>query len=353
VSPLIKKFLEHCRTSKYQQNKEQVSTLKLLISFFKQSRVTNIFNRFFFRTENKLCFYLHGEVGVGKTMILDFLFNNLETPKLRMHFNEFMIYFHEFRHINKLKNKANSVENFVEEIKKKAEIIYLDEFQVTNIVDAMILGKLFETIFKKKIKIIITTNTKLNDLYNEGLQRDQFIPFINIIQKSSIQHELKIELDYRKLESNKLERFFSPINEKTSFQANQVFRQLSKNKKFFSKELRIKGRNFKINIFFEGVARFHFNDLCGLNVGAYDYISIADVCTFIAIDNVPNFNDNNSDKQERFITLIDILYEKQIPIMISANFNINNFNSSHKLALTFKRTISRLYELTSLKFIAN
>ena len=351
MRPLIKKFLEYCRDNKYQQNKEQVKTLKLLEFFFKRTRTPNIFNRFFFRTNNKLGFYLHGEVGVGKTMILDFLFNELDSPKLRMHFNEFMINFHDFRHGNKHKNKANSIEKFVEEIKNKAEIVYLDEFQVTNIVDAMILGNLFETLFKQNIKIMITTNTKLNDLYKDGLQRDQFIPFINIIQKNSIQHELNIELDYRKLESNRLERFLSPVNEQTTFQVNQIFRQLSKDKKFSTKEIFIKGRKFKINLFFEGVARFNFNDLCGMNIGAEDYIAITNICRFITIDNIPIFNDDNSDKQQRFVTLIDIIYEKKIPIMISANFNHNNFNSSKKLNEPFKRTMSRLYELTSLKFI--
>tara|TARA_B100000780_G_scaffold24420_1_gene15522 strand:+ start:3317 stop:4408 length:1092 start_codon:yes stop_codon:yes gene_type:complete len=353
VSLLINKFLEYCRVNKYQQNKKQVETLKLLEKFFNQTHISNIFSNFFFRANNKLCFYLHGEVGVGKTMILDFLFNDLAVPKLRMHFNEFMIYFHDFRHDNKLKNKANSIEKFAEEIKNKAEIIYLDEFQVTNIVDAMILGNLFEALFKKNIKIIITTNIKLNDLYKDGLQRDQFTPFIRIIQKNSIQHELNIELDYRKLGSNKLERFFHPINEQTSFQVNQIFRQLSKDKKLLPRELLVKGRKFKINFLFEGVARFNFNDLCGINVGAEDYIAITDVCRFIAIDNVPNFDNDNSDKQQRFITLIDIIYEKQIPIMINANFSHNNFNSSKRLETSFERTMSRLYELTSLKFTSN
>jgi|TARA_B110000285_G_C15023209_1_gene562729 cell division protein ZapE len=350
VSPLIKKFLEYCRTNKYHQNKEQVAALKLLIKFFKQNFISNIFNILFFKKNNKLGFYLYGEVGVGKTMLIDFLFNNLKTPKLRMHFNEFMIYFHDFRHSNKFNKKGNSIDGFVNEIKNKAKLIYLDEFQVTNIVDAMILGKLFKILFKENLKIIITTNIKLDDLYKDGLQRDQFIPFINIIKKFSIQHELNIKLDYRKLERNKLERFFFPVNDRTSFQLSQIFRQLTKDKIFTPTEILVKGRKFKINFFFEGVVRFHFNDLCGINLGAEDYIAITDICSFIAINNVPNFNEDNSDKQQRFITLIDIIYEKKIPILINANFNHNNFSTSKRLTVPFKRTVSRLYELTSFKY---
>jgi len=347
---MIKKFLKHCSDKKYQKNNEQINTLKLLVKFFNQNN-KSLINQFFFRNKNKLGFYLYGEVGVGKTMLLDFFFNCLNVPKLRMHFNEFMIAFHDFRHENTDSDKNNSIENFVKNLKKKADLIYLDEFQVTNIVDAMILGKLFEIIFKENIKIIITTNIKIDDLYRDGLQRDQFLPFINTIKKFSIQHELLIDQDYRKLEDSKLERFFYPSNERTSFHVSQIFRKITKEKKKKTKSIIIKGRTFKIINYYEGIARFSFDELCSVNIGAEDYIGISETCNFITIDNVPNFNDENEDKQQRFIILIDILYEKKIPIMINADFNYKNFSSSERLSKTFKRTISRLYELTSPKFI--
>ena len=107
------------------------------------------------------------------------------------------------------------------------------------------------------------------------------------------------------------------------------------------------------NSFFEGVARFNFNDLCGAPIGAEDYIKITDNCKFILIDSIPNFGEENADKQQRFITLVDILYEKKIPIMLAANFNYKNFSSSIKLSDSYKRTISRLFELTSPKFKIN
>ena len=246
-----------------------------------------------------------------------------------------------------LKKKNNSIDAFVKKMKEKGDLIYLDEFQVTNIVDAMILGKLFETIFKENIKILITSNIKINDLYKDGLQRDQFLPFIKIIKNFCVEHELIINQDYRKSDTSKLERFFYPVNEKTSFQMSQIFRQLSKGKKNNPIKLDTKGRVFVINSFLEGFARLNFNDLCADNLGAEDYITIADKCKFLTIDNIPNFNDDNADQQQRFITLIDIFYEKKIPIMVSAYFNENNFTSSRRLQDTYKRTISRLFELTS------
>jgi len=348
------KFLEYCSNNKFQQNKRQIKALDLIVNFYKQSSVSkNKFFNFFLKSDKKICFYLYGDVGVGKTMLLNFFFNYLKTPKQRMHFNEFMISFHDFRHDYKLQGKDNSIEVFVGNLKKKTDLIYLDEFQVTNIVDAMILGKLFETIFRENIKILITSNIKIEDLYKDGLQREQFLPFIDIIKKFSIDHELVIDQDYRKNGISKLERFFYPVNEETTFQINQIFRLLSKGKKNNSVQLITKGRTFIINSFFEGFARIGFNDLCAVNLGAEDYINIAEKCNFITIENIPNFNENNADAQQRFITLIDILYEKKISIMVSAHFNYENFTSSKKLIDPYKRTISRLFELTSPNFNKN
>ena len=346
-----KDFLEYCFNNKFEQNKEQIKALDLISVFYKKSLVpkTN-FLKFFVKKNKKLGFYLHGDVGVGKSMLLDFFFERQSTSKQRIHFNQFMINVHNFRHDYKLQNKDNSIDAFVKNLKKKTDLIYLDELQVTNIVDAMILGRLFEAIFSENIKILITSNLKIDHLYKDGLQRDQFLPFISIIKKFCIEHELIIDQDYRKSGISKLERFFYPVNEKTSFQMSQIFRQLSREKINNPVQLNTKGRIFIINYFYDGFARFNFNELCSVSLGAEDYISIAEKCNFVTINNVPNFNDDNVDQQQRFITLIDIFYDKKIPIMISANFNQKNFTSSRKLIVPYKRTLSRLFELTSPKF---
>jgi len=344
------KFIKFCLDQKFQQNEKQIKVLDLLIKFYKiDSFLKKILIKFFI-PEKKKGFYLQGGVGVGKTMLLNFFFDNLETKKQRKHFNEFMIEFHDFRHNYKLQGKDYSINAFVKDLKQKANIIYLDEFQVTNIVDAMILGRLFEAIFKENIKVLISSNVKIEDLYKDGLQRDQFIPFIDMIKMFCIEYELVVNQDYRKLGISKLERFFYPISSQTFFQVNSIFREISKGKNNKPKNIIIKGRDFNINNYFEGIARFSFNDLCGTSIGAEDYIKIADHCNFILINSVPNFDDENVDKQQRFITLIDILYEKKIPIMVTADFNYKNFKSSRRLHDSYKRTISRLYELTSPKF---
>ena len=258
-----------------------------------------------------------------------------------------MLNFHDYVHERKNKKNENVVSLFVKDLKSKVSLIYFDEFQVTNIVDAMILGKLFEHLFKENIKIILTSNIKISDLYKDGLQRDQFIPFIKIMEDKSIEHELKIEDDYRKSKENQKQRFFFPLNQETNFKINKYFRTITKNKKKMIKTLNIKGRTLEIKNFYEGISRLGFEELCNQNLGAEDYLELANNSKFIVIENIPEFNEINSNQQLRFITLIDIIYDKNIPIAVTASQKLDELNSSKYLEKQFKRTISRLYELTS------
>ena len=333
-------FEEFCRQNKFEINSQQKEIIYLLEKFLIHKET---FLSSFFQKKEKFCFYLYGNVGVGKTMLLNFVYDRLEMKKQRQHFNEFMISFHDFRHEKK---DDSTIKTFVKKIKEKYDLIYLDELQVTNIVDAMILGKLFEIIFEEKIKIIITTNTKLNDLYKDGLQREQFLPFIKIIENFSIQKELLIENDYRTKNDEKFKEIFSPLNEKTSFRINQRFREFTRNKVKEKKIVKTKGRDFVIENFYSGVVRFNFKDLCDKNLGAEDYINIANSCNHIFIEEIPKFNDENSNQQLRFITLIDIFYEKKIRLTLSFEENFEDLSSSNKHSEIFKRTVSRLFEMT-------
>ena len=336
-------FKEFCEKNKFEINVQQKEIINLLDKFlnYKETFLSSFFKKF--RKKEQLCFYLYGKVGVGKTMLLNFVYDRLDIKKDRQHFNEFMINFHDFRHEKK---DNNTLRAFVKKIKEKYDLIYLDEFQVTNIVDAMILGKLFEIIFEEKIKIIITTNTKLNDLYKDGLQREQFLPFIKVIENFSFQKELLIKNDYRTKNNKKFKEIIFPLNEKTSFIINQRFRELTRNKIKEKKIVTTKGRNFVIENFYSGIARFKFKDLCDKNLGAEDYINIANNCNYIFIEEVPKFNNENSNQQLRFITLIDIFYEKKIRLTLSLEDNLEYLNSSNKHSEIFKRTVSRLFEMT-------
>ncbi len=346
---LSKLFIAYCKKNNLEINSYQLSIIDELKNYYNLSFNKSILNKFFLKNSSKPAFYLFGGVGVGKTMILNFFFDLLKEKKIRQHFNEFILSFHDFAHERKEKNEENVINQFVKNLKSKTKLIYFDEFQVTNIVDAMILGKLFEQIFKEDIKIILTSNIKISELYKDGLQRDQFKPFIKIMEKQSIECELKIDDDYRKSNDNQKQRYFYPLNQETNFKINKFFRTITKDKNQFAKIINVKGRNFKIENFYEGVARFTFDNLCNQNLGAEDYLEIIKKCKFIIIDQIPQFNDINSNQQQRFITLIDIIYDKNIPLAATAEQNIDKFTSSKLLENPFKRTISRLYELTSVE----
>ena len=334
-------FIEFCKKNCFELNNQQIKIINELGKFINPKK--NIFN-YLLNSQKKLCFYLQGSVGVGKTMLLNFVYNEHTEKKLRLHFNEFIINFHDFRH-KQVNN--NSIRSFVKDLKIRYKLIYLDEFQVTNIVDAMILGKLFEVIFSENIKVIITTNTKLKDLYKDGLQREQFLPFISIINKYSIQKELLLDDDYRLLMKSKFKRIFYPLNETTTFKLNQIFHELTRNKIKEEKIIITKGRNFKIVNYFSGVARLKFNDLCDVNVGHEDYLNIAKVCKHVFIEEIPIFTDQNSNQQLRFIILIDIFYEKKISLTLSLQNELTKIGSSKKHNEVFKRTTSRLNEMVA------
>jgi len=350
VNTLEDEFNIFCNDNNLEQNIHQIQIIKKLDNY-KKNNFKSFISKIFSKKINQKCFYLFGDVGVGKTMIFNFFFEKIKEKKLRLHFNQFMLNFHNFVYEKKDKKEENVINLFVKDLKIKASLIYFDEFQVTNIADAMILGKLFEQIFKANIKIIVTSNTKISDLYKDGLQRDQFKPFIKIMKDHSIEHELIIHDDYRKSKENLGARFFCPLNQETNFKINKFFRTITKDKKHSSLTINIKGREFKIENFYEGIVKFKFNELCDQNIGAEDYLEIVKNCKFIVIDQIPQFNDINSNQQKRFIILLDVIYDKNIPIAVTADQNLDKFTSSRLLDKPFKRTISRLYELTSMKKI--
>ena len=304
-------FLNHCKDNQYEINQNQFVIISNLSKFYSKNNQKNFFKKIFKKKNKKIGFYLSGGVGVGKTMILNFFFEIFNEKKLRLHFNEFMINFHNFVFENKKNKEENNIDNFVKKLKTQAKLLYFDEFQVTNIVDAMILGKLFKKIFEENIQVIFSSNIRINDLYKDGLQRDQFLPFIKILRDHSYENELIIQDDYRKDQIN-FKRFFFPLNQSTNFKLNKFFREITKGKNQTLKILNVKGRKLKFKNFYEGIFKLNFDKLFDQNLGAEDYIEIANNSKFIFLENLPSFNESNSNKQQRFITFIDIIYEKNI-----------------------------------------
>ncbi|MEL0242530.1 MAG: cell division protein ZapE [Pelagibacteraceae bacterium] len=342
-------FDSFCKKNNIKKNEEQ---LNLVEKFDEFNAIINqdktLLKKIFSKAPTQLGYYIHGDVGVGKTMICNEFYNYIDTKKKKTHFNKFMIEVHDFLQQNQKNDKAeNLLTQYARSLKEKIKFLYFDEFQVTNIVDAMILGKLFESLFEEKIFVLITSNLKINDLYKDGLQRDQFLPFLKIIKEKIYEYELKGDVDFRKQDVTKIDRFFHPNDKRALSNINQLFRKLTKDRKKLQKEIIIRGRKFPLEQFYDGVARFDFKELCDQNLGAEDYIEIAKFCKFIIIENIPNFNEGIANQQQRFITLIDVFYENRIKLMVSSKSSLEDISSASGLEFVFKRTKSRLYELTS------
>jgi cell division protein ZapE len=248
--------------------------------------------------------------------------------------------------LHKLKNESNPLPKIVKTFKKDFDIIFFDEFQITNIADAMILGKLLEQFFSNNIFIITTSNVKPDDLYLGGLQRDQFLPYIENIKDNTLVYSLNSGKDYRELYLNKQNRFFIVKDPQTKKNFNQVLFTVLSGKQFATKEIEIKGRKLIIDNYVSGIAKFDFKDLCFQTYGSEDYIEICKITKIFFIENIPNFTDELINEQYRFINLIDIIYDNQLSLVATASVPINQITSSIKLAKVFQRTLSRLGELT-------
>ena len=263
--------------------------------------------------------YIFGPVGRGKSMLTDLFFDCAPVKhKRRVHFHEFMIKTHNSLHELRSKNysKDDLISSYAKMIQLEADVIFFDEFQVTNIADAMILSQLFTEFFNRKIKIVLTTNIFPDDLYKDGLQRVLFLPFIELIKKKSKIFELDTGKDYRKLNLNNDEVYFSPINLATSHKINDLYIKLSENSKEINKIINVKGREVVIKRLAKRVSRFYFDEICGLPLGAEDYLSMISFFDTIIIENIKNFSDAffeaTSGLTTTGATILEITDENQV-----------------------------------------
>lgn len=358
---LIESYQERCRADSLEENNLQLDLLRELGEFNKTLRPNLIkkISMLLNSNSNKNCFYIYGTVGVGKTLIMDLFYNNInEVRKKRIHFHEFMINTHDALHLirknnSKIKDNSFLIKTYAKNLKKDFDLICFDEFQVTNIADAMILGQLFIELFDLNIKIVLTSNDKPKDLYKDGLQRELFLPFIILIESNSNIFNLNIKKDYRISGIDQDEIFFSPISNENYKTINELYKNLIDGHEPKDIKIEIKKRSFEIKKFANNVARFNFNELCGQPLGSEDYLKLIQNIKTLFLENVPAFSDDNVDKQERFITLIDILYDNEVKLIMSADKSLENFTSSRRLDLKFKRTCSRLSEMKSQDYWRN
>ncbi|CAD8118461.1 unnamed protein product [Paramecium sonneborni] len=305
--------------------------------------------------------YVFGSPGCGKTYIMDLFYEQCQiAQKKRIHFNEFML------DIQKDLHKCSSKEDPVNKVgtakAKELRLLCLDEFQVTDIGDALILKRLFETMINNHMVLVATSNRPPEDLYKGGLQRHLFLPFIPFLKQSCIIHNMDSQVDYRysysEAQSERLLTYISPLDESAEQTIKGVFKRISGTDKFYEKEIEvIEGRNFKVKKQANGVALFEYEELCEDVVGASDFIALCRNYHTICLKGVKQISMSNRNAARRFILLIDEMYNHKTKLYCSAErdlmnlFIVKNKGDQYDEEFALERCRSRLKEMQSKEYL--
>jgi cell division protein ZapE len=296
--------------------------------------------------------YIHGGVGRGKSMLMDLFFTSVPRglKKRRVHFHEFMIETHDWMHKRRAEAMDDLLPQYARYVAKSVDVLCFDEFHVTDVADAMILSRLFTDLFDMGLAIVATTNWPPDRLYEGGLQRERFMPFIALIKERMEIIHVDSETDYREVAVRDLETYLYPLTAETHRHADDFFKVLSDHAIEEKITLNVKGREFHARSAGR-VARFTFSELCEQPHGAEDYLAIVDKFDAVIIENVPRMGYDRRNEAKRFMTLIDVLYDNRRRVIITAEAAAEKLYHGTDHAFEFDRTISRLQEMQSTSYL--
>src|SRR3569833_3078657 len=341
---------------------DALAALERRLSSYKPARKQGLLERLFSKkSEPPQGLYVHGEVGRGKTMLMDLFFGACPVEhKRRAHFHEFMADAHERIHVYRQSIARGELADTdvialtANAIFDEAWLLCFDEFHVTDIADAMILGRLFAKLFELGTVVVATSNVAPEDLYKGGLNRALFLPFIRQIADHMDVLRLDARTDFRLEKLAGVKMWLVPPDVDAQAVLDKAWAKLTGNAKCMSREITIKGRVLHVPCSAQGVARFSFAELCQRPLAASDYLRLAQDYHTIMIDRVPVMDHADRNAAKRFITLIDALYDITVKLIASAEANPVSLYLAHEgvEANEFKRTTSRLIEMGSESYLA-
>lgn len=295
--------------------------------------------------------YLWGGVGRGKTYLMDQFYESLPfSKKARTHFHRFMVDVHQRRrHYPEAQDPIGKV---AAAIARKVRVLCFDEFFVSDIADAMILGRLTEVLFERGVTLIATSNIPPDQLYKDGLQRERFLPAIARVQKNCDVLHLDSPTDYRLRALTSAEIYHWPSDQDAQLQLGHNFDQIAAETGEFAGKMRINGRDIRFLRQAEGVAWFEFDELCETARAAADYIEIARMHHTVLISRVPQLVHELEDAARRFITLVDEFYDRGVKLILAADVPQEQLYAGKRLNFEFERTQSRLTEMQSREYLA-
>ncbi|MGR3507914.1 MAG: cell division protein ZapE [Sulfitobacter sp.] len=289
--------------------------------------------------------YLWGGVGRGKSMLMDMFAQNMrDVPTRRVHFHAFMQEIHNAMHEVRKTGVDDAIAPVAADIAATVRLLAFDEMQITDITDAMIVGRLFQALFSAGVVVVTTSNRPPDDLYKDGLNRSIFLPFIELIKDRMEVEELISPHDYRQDRLAGAQSYFTPVNAESRAAMDAVWDDLAGGA---GEELiiRVKGRDVAIPQFRNGIARADFHALCGKPLGAADYLALAKAIRVLMLDNIPCLGRSNFNEAKRFVTLIDALYEAKVRLICSAAAPPEMLYLEGEGTFEFERTASRLREM--------
>jgi cell division protein ZapE len=302
--------------------------------------------------------YIHGDVGRGKTMLMDMFHQSVDIGrKRRVHFNEFMGDVHERVHAIRSerrgeRDRSDPIIRVAEMIAAETRLLCLDEFAVTDIADAMILSRLFTVLFRRGLVLVATSNSAPDDLYAGGLNRDLFMPFVELLKRANTVVRFDDGSDYRlqKLAGGPI--YLTPADKQATSRLDDVWADLTRGETGEPATIRFKGRDIMVPRAAGGAARFDFADLLERPLGANDFVVLARTYHTIFIDHIPVINAQRRDVAHRFILLIDTLYDHRVKLVASAAAAPSGlYAPSGEVGRAFRRTVSRLTEMQSLSYL--
>lgn len=311
--------------------------------------------------------YLWGGVGRGKTLLMDLFFNNTDfSPRRRVHFHEFMADAHEriaaWRALPEKEKRRHKAYNraspddpmppVAHDLADEALLLCFDEFHVTDIADAMILGRLFTALFERGAVVVATSNRAPDDLYKDGLNRQLFLPFIGLLKASLDVMELASAQDYRLAKLTAAPVYYAPLGPEADKAMDAAWARMLSGAHERREDIQMKGRMLTVPKAARGAARFDFADLCEKPLGASDYIALARRYGAIFIDRIPLMGPDARNEAKRFSTLVDTLYDAKTKLVCSADGEPDALYREGHGAFEFERTASRLMEMRTAEYLA-
>ncbi len=297
--------------------------------------------------------YIHGPVGRGKTMLMDLFYEETHfRPKRRLHFHAFMAEVHDRIGVQRKKGTGDPLPHVAAALAQEARLLCFDELHVTDIADAMILGRLFKGMLEADVVIVATSNVPPDGLYKDGLNRALFLPFIALIEQSMEVEELRAAKDFRleKLAGRPL--YFTPLGPEARREMDLAWQRLTGSNTAPPLDIDLMGRKLTVPHAAMGVARFTFAQLCEKPHGTNDFLALAHAFHTVMIDDIPILRPGQRNEARRFVNLIDTLYDNRVGLVASAAAEPDHLHPSGDVSFLFERTASRLIEMRSAEYLA-